>query len=152
MQSEPLYRFLQAHKLAVISTTSPTGDPQSALVGIAVSPQLHIVFDTVRSSRKYANLKADPRISLVIGWDSEVTVQYEGIAVEPEGDTLHQAQSLYFETWPDGIERRQWPGITWFLIAPRWIRYSDFNSGRIVENNFPPTPLTSPPSKTSTQQ
>jgi general stress protein 26 len=152
MQLDELYDFIGARKLAVISTTSSSGDPQSALVGVAVSPDLNIVFDTVKSSRKYANLKADPRISLVTGWDGEITVQYEGIAVEPEGDALDQAKSIYFKTWPDGVERQQWPGITWFLVTPRWIRYSDFNTGRIEESTFPQITLTSNPSKQSTQQ
>jgi hypothetical protein len=152
MNLDSLYDFIHARKLAVISTTSPSGDPQSALVGVAVSPELHIVFDTVKSSRKYTNLKTDPRISLVTGWDAEITVQYEGIAVEPEGDALDQAKSLYFKTWPDGIERQQWPGITWFHITPRWIRYSDFTSGRIEEMNFSSMTLTSHPSKPSTRQ
>jgi hypothetical protein len=152
MQIEQLYDFIRARRLAVISTTSPGGDAQSALVGVAVSPELHIVFDTVKSSRKYTNLKADPRISLVTGWDGEITVQYEGVAIEPDGEDLRQAQSLYFKTWPDGVERQQWPGITWFLIVPRWIRYSDFGSGRIEENNFSPTTLTSHLSKSSTRQ
>jgi uncharacterized pyridoxamine 5'-phosphate oxidase family protein len=152
MQVEQLYDFIRARRLAVISTTSPSGDPQSALVGVAVSSELHIVFDTVKTSRKYANLKADPRISLVTGWDAEITVQYEGVAVEPEGEALRQAQSLYFNTWPDGIERQQWPGITWFFVTPRWIRYSDFGSGRIEESKFSPTALTSYPSKQSTRQ
>ena len=151
MQLDRLYRFIDARKLAVISTTSPGGNPQSALVGVAVSPQLHIVFDTVKSSRKYANLKADPRISLVTGWDAEITLQYEGTAVEPEGETLQYAQSLYFNTWPDGVERKQWPGITWFLITPTWVRYSDFNSGQIEEQTFSPVSLTANPPRTSTQ-
>jgi general stress protein 26 len=152
MQLDELFNFIHARKLAVISTTSSSGDPQSALVGVAISPDLSIVFDTVKSSRKYANLKADPRISLVTGWDGEITVQYEGIAVEPEGDALDQAMSIYFKTWPDGVERQQWPGITWFLVTPRWIRYSDFNTGRIEESTFPQITLTSNPSKQSTQQ
>ena len=150
MQPELLYDLIRKHKLAVISTTAANGDPQSALVGIAVSPDLHIAFDTVSSSRKYANLKADPRISLVVGWDEEITVQYEGIAVEAEGETLGQAKSLYFATWPDGINRQQRPGMTLFLITPTWIRYSDFSSGRIEETSFPSIALTLNRTKPST--
>ena len=137
MQREQLYRFIHPRKLAVLSTVAPNGDPQSSLVGIAVSPQLQIVFDTVRSSRKYTNLKNDPRISFVIGWDAEITLQYEGIAIEPEGETLSHAKDIYFQTWPDGVERQQWPGITWFLVNPTWLRYSDFNTGHIEEMTFP---------------
>jgi general stress protein 26 len=152
MQIEQLHSFIHARKLGVISTTSPSGNPQSALVGIAISPQLHIVFDTLRSSRKYANLKADPRISLVVGWDAEITVQYEGIATEPDGEALQHAQQIYFQTWPDGRARQQWPGITWFYVTPRWIRYSDFDTGQIEEMNFPPVALTPTPPRPSTRQ
>jgi len=137
MQLEQLYRFIHPRKLAVISTVAPNGDPQSALVGIAVSPQLQIVFDTVRSSRKYTNLKNDPRISLVVGWDTETTLQYEGIATEPEGEALRYAKDIYFQTWPDGVERQQWPGITWFLVNPIWIRYSDLDTHHMEEMTFP---------------
>jgi general stress protein 26 len=136
MQVEDLYRFLHEHKLGVLSTRTPNGSPQSALVGISVSPQLQIVFDTLTTTRKYTNLTADPRISFVIGWEREVTVQYEGIATEPKGEALRQAQEIYFQTWPDGVQRKSWPAITWFLVNPRWIRYSDFDSGRIEEMNF----------------
>jgi hypothetical protein len=64
---EEIHEFVHARKLAVVSSIGPGGEPQSALVRIAISPQLEIVFDTVRSSRKYLNLKADPRVALVVG-------------------------------------------------------------------------------------
>lgn len=144
MNVDHLYRFIRTHRLAVVSSTSPSGHPQSALVGIAVSPELHIVFDTLKSTRKYTNLKADPRTSLVIGWDSEITLQYEGLALETQDESIRQAQDLYFQTWPEGKERQLWPGISWFLIIPTWIRYSDFNSGRIQEMVFPTGPISPP--------
>jgi hypothetical protein len=45
------------HRYGVVSSISSTGAPQSALVGIAVTDQLEIIFDTLRSTRKYENLK-----------------------------------------------------------------------------------------------
>ncbi len=80
--------------------------------------QLEIVFDTVKTSRKYPNLKADPRIAIVTGWEGEQTVQYEGIAIEPEGRDLVHAKQTYFARWPDGIERQKWPAIAYFLVRP----------------------------------
>lgn len=131
-----VYAFIRARKLAVISSIGPRGEPQSALVGIAVSPQLEIIFDTVQSSRKYPNLKADPRIAAVIGWEGEQTVQYEGLAIEPADEELARAKEIYFETWPSGVDRQQWPGIAYFLIQPQWLRYSDYDTGRIQEMRF----------------
>ena len=131
-----VFEFIAARKYGVISTIGPGGEPQSALVGIAVSPQLEIVFDTVKTSRKYPNLKAAPRIAVVIGWEGEQTVQYEGVAVEPEDGALLRAKAVYFGAWPSGVERQQWPGIAYFLIRPTWLRYSDFDTGRVEEMRF----------------
>src|ERR1700757_4216175 len=107
MNREDLHKFVHdfiaARKYGVISTIGPGGEPQSALVGIAVSPQLEIVFDTVKTSRKYPNLKADPRIAVVIGWEGEQTVQYQGLAAEPENGELQRAKAVYFAGWPSGV-------------------------------------------------
>jgi pyridoxine/pyridoxamine 5'-phosphate oxidase len=113
-------------KLGIVSSLGPDGAPQSALVGIATSPDIEVVFDTVKSSRKYGNLVARPRCSLVVGWSGEQTVQLEGVAEELAGAELERLQAVYFAAWPDGPTRLSWPGITYFVIRPRWIRYSDF--------------------------
>ena len=122
-----LQAFMARHRYGVVSSLSGEGNPQSALVGIAVTPELEIVFDTVKSSRKYPNLIARPVCSLVVGWGGEQTVQLEGVAVEPVGDELRRYQMIYFEAWPEGREHLRWPGIAYFVVRPRWIRYSDFD-------------------------
>jgi Pyridoxamine 5'-phosphate oxidase len=131
-----IYEFVAARKYGVVSSIGPRGEPQSALVGIAISPELEIVFDTVKTSRKYPNLKADARIALVTGWEGEQSVQYEGLAVEPEGGELLRAKAIYFAAWPSGVERQKWPGIAYFLVRPTWVRYSDFDTGLVQELGF----------------
>jgi pyridoxine/pyridoxamine 5'-phosphate oxidase len=119
--------FIQAPKLGVLGTVSPDGVPQSSLVGIAVTNDLEIVFDTLRSTRKYRNLMSHPACSFAIGWAGETTVQYEGKARAPGGDELARYQEVYFKKWPDGPNRLCWPGITYFVVRPKWIRYSDYD-------------------------
>jgi hypothetical protein len=126
---DQLLRFLQAQRLGVVASISPAGDPQSAVVGIAVTDQLEVVFDTLSSTRKCENLRRLPKISVVTGWDQEITVQYEGVADEPSGSELERLKTWYFGVYPDGVERQRWDGITYFRIRPVWIRYSDFNAG-----------------------
>ncbi|MCU1337918.1 MAG: segregation and condensation protein [Bryobacterales bacterium] len=134
MNRADLLLFLQKHRLGVESTVSPSGDPQAAVVGIAVTPELEILFDTVDTTRKCRNLRANPRIAFVIGWDQEITVQLEGIADEPIGADLDRILETYFAAYPDGRERLAWPGITHFRVRPTWVRYSDFNiPNEIVE-------------------
>lgn len=65
MTRAELLVFLQEHRLGVQSTVSPSGEPQAAVVGIAVTPALEIVFDTLDTSRKCRNLRTDPRIAFV---------------------------------------------------------------------------------------
>jgi pyridoxine/pyridoxamine 5'-phosphate oxidase len=129
-----LLGFLQKHRLGVVATTSSNGDPQSAVVGIAVTDQLEIVFDTLSTTRKCINLRKHPKISVVVGWDQEITVQYEGIADEPTGAELDRLKQIYFVVYPECMDHQSWDGITYFRIRPTWIRYSDFNpNGNIVE-------------------
>jgi hypothetical protein len=142
--SEPdLYAFITKHRLGVLGTISDAGAPQAALVGIAISPQLEIIFDTVKSSRKYPNLIARPACSFVVGgWGSgEQTVQYEGKAEELQSPKLAHYQAIYFNVYPDGPARMSWPGIVYFVVRPTWIRYSDFdqNPPLIREFTFPST-------------
>jgi Pyridoxamine 5'-phosphate oxidase len=133
-----LFEFMDRQKLGVLGTVSPGGVPQSSLVGIAVTPGLEIIFDTVKPSRKYGNLIAKPACSFAIGWAGETTVQFQGDAREPSGAELAAYQEVYFNQWPDGPSRLSWPGITYFVVRPTWIRYSDFdrNPPLIQEFNF----------------
>ena len=143
MSESDLYAFMAKHRLAVLGTISDAAAPQAALVGIAISPQLEIIFDTVKSSRKYPNLIARPACSFVVGgWGSgEQTVQYEGKAEELQSPKLAQYQAIYFDVYPDGPARMSWPGIVYFVVRPTWIRYSDFDQSPplIREFTFPST-------------
>jgi len=136
MTKELVREFIKGQTLAVLSTIGPKGTPQSALVGIAVTPELEIVFDTVRSSRKYGNLVANPAVAFVVGCTGETTVQFEGEAFEPVGDELRRYQAIYFATWPGGPSRLSWPGICYFVVKPTWIRYSDYGETPTVIEEF----------------
>jgi pyridoxine/pyridoxamine 5'-phosphate oxidase len=139
MDRAAIYRFLTQHRYGVFSSLSATGTPQSALVGIAITSELEIIFDTLKTTRKYSNLIARPTCSLVIGWENEQTVQFEGTAFEPQGSEVAKYQEAYFVAWPEGPARITWSGITWIVVRPRWLRYTDFNQSPplIVEIPFP---------------
>ncbi len=138
MDQAAVFNFISGFRYGVLSSVAANGSPQSALVGIAVTPALEIVFDTVKSSRKYANLIAQPRCSFVVGWGGEQTVQYEGIAIEPADPELEHYREAYFAAWPDGSSRLTWTDLTHFAVKPLWVRYSDFDQSPplIVELRF----------------
>ncbi len=125
MELAELVRFMRQSKLAVQASATAEGAPQAAVIGFVVSDAGELFFDTSSESRKARNLRRDPRLALVVGWD-ERTVQYEGIADEPVGGELARLKALYFASFPDGRERERWPDIAYFRVRPRWARFSDF--------------------------
>ena len=130
MSPEALLEFLRLHRVAVQTSVSAAGVPQAAIVGIAVTDQFEIVFDTLQTTRKARNLRHNPPIALVIGgWapEDERTVQYEGEADEPSGAELDRLKQVYFAAYPDGPSRASWPGLIYVRVRPKWIRYSDYN-------------------------
>ncbi len=137
MQKMPISRicdFISRHPLAVISSISPSGDPQSALVGIAVTDKLEIIFDTLTTSRKYRNICQNPNVALVIGWEDETTIQYEGTAIELGGAGAEEYREIYYKVFPGGRQRAvSWPGLVHIKVSPRWLRYSNFNEPQVVE-------------------
>jgi general stress protein 26 len=128
-----MLQFIRRHRYAVQASVAADGAPQAAVVGIAVSDALEVVFDTLGTSRKAKNLRHEPRMALVVGWDEEQTLQLEGLADEPTGDELPRLKRVYLAAFPDGIEREQWPDITYVRVRITWARYSDFRSNGGVE-------------------
>lgn len=128
-----LYEFLRARDLCVVSSVSQTGAPEAALVNYAVTPELELIFYTLQTNRKCINLRRDPRIAAVIGWEDEQTVQYEGVAEEAFEAKLAACKKIYLERFPDREGRTAWPGLTFFRVRPVWLRYSFYGHPWKVE-------------------
>lgn len=126
--------YMRKHRLAVVSTVSAAGAPQAALVGVAVTDGLEIVFDTVSTSRKHGNLIADSRAAVTFSGPGEQTLQLEGQAqpVDLHADRDLAYRETYYQVWPDGRARRAWPNISYWRITPKWIRYSDYDRGPLI--------------------
>ena len=135
MTARELLSFMRTHRVAVQASVTGTATAQAAVVGIAITDRFEVVFDTLGSSRKARNLRANPSIALVMGGllpGDERTVQCEGVADEPEGTERERLTNAYYAVYPDGRDRLSWPGLTSVRVRPQWIRYSDFGQ---------PTPL-----------
>ena len=129
IEKSRILAFMRAHRLAVQATASTDGAPQAAVVGFAVSDRFEIVFDTLASTRKALNIRANPRVAFVIGGlkkNDERTVQFEGIADEPTGTELERLKRIYYGVFPDGPDRLNWRGLIYVRVQPAWIRYSDY--------------------------
>lgn len=135
---------MQTQSLAVQTSVSPSGAPQAAVVGIAVSDAFEVFFDTLDTTRKVRNLRSNAKIAFVIGGlgaGDERTVQYEGVADEPRGGDLERLQQVYFRQFPDGPARQKWRGLIYVRARATWIRYSDFNRNPPLIAEFTPAEL-----------
>ena len=130
MTREQLLTFMRSHRYAVEASVSSSGGVQAAVVGIVVTDDFEVFFDTLAETRKARNLRRNAAIAFVIGGtapDDERSVQYEGVADQPEGTELERLKTLYFDRFPDGRERQSWPGLIYLRARPSWLRYSDFS-------------------------
>ena len=119
--------FIKKHKLAVLATVGEAA-PESSVLEFGETDDLEIILDLFTSSRKYKNMKVNPNVSLVIGWDENITIQYEGVAEELSGEEKNKYQNEY---WKKNPEAKRWAdrkGIAYFKVTPKWIRYSDLNN------------------------
>ena len=133
MTLEEVFDIVRRKRFAVVSTVHDSGAPEAALVGFALTPENEIVFDTLSTDRKAVNLAQRPAAALVVGWDDNISIQIEGDARRPANQDLASAKAAYFREWPDGRARENWPNIAYFVVRPRWIRYSCYAGAPVVE-------------------
>ena len=126
LSRDEIQKFIAASRYGVVATNAASGAPESAIVGVAATMALELVFDTVDSTRKIANLRRDPNVSAVIGFTDGGTLQYEGVADEPAGEDLARIQHVYFEAFPDGPSRLTWAGITYVRVRPSWLKFTSY--------------------------
>ena len=130
-----MLRYMRSHRLAVVSSIGANGEPQSALMGIAVSARCEVVFDTTTDTRKHRNLLRDPRAAIVFAGPDEQTLQLEGRArpIALSGAADADLRAVYYEVWSEGRDRLKWPNLVYWCIEPKWARYSDFAHGPLIQ-------------------
>ena len=109
LQSE-IAELLLSQNLAVLATQSPEGSSYSSLIAFAATDDLQkIVFATPKATRKFANIKHNPRVSLLIDNRSNNEKDFQdAIAVTVMGDaeriapdtSPRELKSLYLNKHP----------------------------------------------------
>lgn len=122
-----VFEFIKKHQIAVISTVSPENKPEAAVIEFGETNDLELIFDAFENSRKVQNIKQNNNVAFVIGWDEDITVQYEGKAFELDGNELDKYKKIYISKNPKVKKWENIPGIKFFKVVPTWLRYSDVN-------------------------
>jgi len=103
-----LQALLRSQPLGVLSTQGG-GQPYASLVAFAEGPRAgELLFATGRATRKYANLRADRRVALLVDnrsnresdFGEAVAVTAVGFAEELRGGDREQAQAPYLAKHP----------------------------------------------------
>ena len=128
-----LYEFMQSRRLAVIATAGKDAAPEAALIEIAVTKDLEIIFETTTATRKLPNLRVNPRVAIVIGWEAGQTLQCDGLADEPQTRELERLRAHYLTVFPEKASHQGWPGNCYFRVRPYWARLSDYDQPRRIE-------------------
>ena len=141
-----LQELMTSQKLAVLSTEEQ-GQPYSNLIAFVSSEDLtFILFATTRSTRKYTNLRNEPRVSIlidnrrneVIDFSEARAVTVLGKALELEGRERGQYENLYLSGHPHLLDFVSSPTCALFRVAvERYILVSRFQE---VKDFYPSRP------------
>jgi hypothetical protein len=128
LQSE-IAELLLTQKLAVLSTQTPENLPYASLIAFAVTDDLQkIVLATPRATRKFANIKNNPNVALLIDNRSNreedfhdakaVTVlgSVDGIVLDASREDL---VSLYLQKHPYLEDFLRAPSTAFVLVSVR---------------------------------
>jgi general stress protein 26 len=137
---EAIRATIHEQKIGALATVDAAGQPHAAAMGAAITPSLDLIFDTLTATRKVADLHTSPACAWAF-WNGPIGIQYEGVA-EPLPADSPLIEDVYWAAFPDGRSRQSWPGLTYYRVRPRWIRYCDFSQkpNRIHELSFPVQP------------
>jgi len=135
-RKQALLAYMRNLGCGVVSTSGTDHAPEAAFVNLAVTDDLELIFETLNTSRKYRNLRRDPRIAVVMGGSGDKTVQLEGMARELFDSELDGLKASYYDQCPNNLPHSNWPGVTYIRIQPRWIRFSNYGMPWKVEEFF----------------
>jgi general stress protein 26 len=119
---------LEAHKLCVMSTVTPSGMPQAAIVGFSQNAELQLLIGTSNLTRKFANLQQTPNVAIAVG-DFNSEVQYEGTVRVLSKEELAETS---FAGLPGIAKYQEDETQTWLLISPAWIRLTTHGAEHTV--------------------
>ena len=128
LQSE-IAELLLSQKLAVLATQSSEGSSYSSLIAFAATDDLKkIVFATPEATRKFANIKHNPRVSLLIDNRSNnekdfhdakaVTVMGAAERIDPD-TSPSELKSLYLSKHPYLEDFLRSPSTAFIIISVR---------------------------------
>lgn len=138
-----ILKFLEDHQCASLSSISPKGFPNSAIVYYGIDKKFNIFVAISTESRKFRNISKNNNVAMAFSsLVKEITVQMEGAAqeitrVKPNKNavkiltkalkpTITQTIAHIWDPIPP-ILKMACCEIVLLKISPKWIRWADFS-------------------------
>ena len=128
MNRQELVAYVRTKGDGVVATATPEGAPEAAYVAIAATDTGELVFDARPNSRKIANIRANPRVAVVIDGRDETTLQCEGAADIPSGLDRDRCIAAYASAFPEFAESVASDRVVVVRVTLEWARYGDYGS------------------------
>ncbi len=125
MTLKDVLQFIQEHDLAVLATSGPDNTPQAAILEFTALDDATILIDTLKTSRKYHNMKSNSKVALVIGWENNRTVQITATATELAGQDLVRAEEQHVHNNEYARKWEEYDRVAYFALKPSTIHYTD---------------------------
>jgi hypothetical protein len=110
--------LVEDQRFAVLATRQADGHPYASLVAFSVSTDLQqLVFCTLRSTRKFANLEAEGRVALLIDNRSNDEADLQQAAAVTALGACAEARGEERSTMSDGFLKRH-PAMADFVRSP----------------------------------
>ncbi|MFA6518982.1 MAG: pyridoxamine 5'-phosphate oxidase family protein [Candidatus Shapirobacteria bacterium] len=136
MNKDQILQFIKKQSLAVLSTATPSGKTESAVMAIA-GDNWEIYMSTESDTRKIPILEANSQASLLVGGLSSPSVQLDGHCFICSNSDADFVKSQILAIHPDTKDYLT-PTSVFLKFVPSWARFSDFsqNPPTIVEINL----------------
>ena len=129
-------QFLKSNSAGVLSTISSDGKTHGSAVYYVSDDDFNIYFITLTTSRKFANLSANPHVAFTVGTQYvPQTIQLEGVASmlrHPEEIGAHAEDLMKVltsnSTYYAPITKLGDADTAIIWIQPKWIRWADYAS------------------------
>lgn len=136
-QKEIITNFLKNTKIGVIATHAKDRQyPESAVITLSETPDMHIIFNSSKLSRKNKNIRDNNKVSICMGfnWEAMQTVQIEGNAYIIT-DEVRAGNMIdnHFDKNPHLLVYKGKEDREFVEVVPKWIRYSDIAKGEVWE-------------------
>jgi general stress protein 26 len=136
-QKATIFNFLKNTKIAVMATHSNDRPyPESAVITLSETPDLHIIINSSKYSRKNKNILENNKVSVAVGfdWNTMQTVQIEGNAhILTDEGRISQIIDHHFDRNPHLLGYRGKEDREFIEVVPKWIRYNDIAKGELWE-------------------